>query len=52
MLICLDCGKVLKNIKLDYSEEYTNETVLCSVCESDNIWDDKLKMYINESGAL
>jgi RNase P subunit RPR2 len=52
MLICLDCGKTLKNIKLDYSEEAVNETVICSVCGSDNTWDDKLKMYINDRGAL
>ena len=52
MLTCLDCGKVLKNVKLDYSEEASNETVICSVCESDNIWDDKLEMYINDRRAL
>jgi hypothetical protein len=52
MLICLDCGKALKDIKLDYSEESGNEIVICSVCESDNIWDDKLEMYINDRGAL
>lgn len=52
MLICLDCGKVLKNIKLDYSEESVNEIVICSVCESDNVWDDQLEMYVNDRGAL
>ena len=52
MLICLDCGKVLKSIKFDYSEESVNETVTCPVCESDNVWDDQLEMYINDAGGL
>jgi hypothetical protein len=52
MLICLDCGKILRNIRLDYSEGALNETVICSVCNSDNIWDEQLEMYINDCGAL
>ena len=52
MLICLDCGKVLKNVKLDYSEGASNETVTCPICESDNIWNDKLEMYVNDNGTL
>lgn len=52
MLICLDCGKVLRNVKLDYTENYVNEAVICPICKSDNIWDDKLEMYINECGTL
>lgn len=52
MLTCLDCGKILKNIRLDYSEEALNETVICPTCESDNIWDDKLEIYVNDRGAL
>ena len=52
MLICLDCGKILKNIRLDYSEEVSNEIVICPVCKSDNIWDDYLEMYTNDCGVL
>lgn len=52
MLICLDCGEVLKNVKLDYGEDSMNEIVTCPVCESDNIWDDRLEMYINDCGVL
>jgi hypothetical protein len=52
MLICLDCGKVLRNVKLDYSEGFSNEIVICPECESDNIWDDKLEMYTNDRGVL
>jgi transcription initiation factor TFIIIB Brf1 subunit/transcription initiation factor TFIIB len=52
MLICLDCGKVLKNTRLDYSEESSNETIICPICESDNIWDEQLEMYINDNGTL
>lgn len=59
MLICLDCGKILKNIKLDYSEESINNSeesinnvVTCPICESDNIWDEQLEMYVNDYGVL
>ena len=52
MLICLDCGKVLKNVKFDYSEESLDETIICPICESDNIWNDKLEMYVNDGGTL
>lgn len=52
MLICLDCGKTLKHIKLNYDEECLNKAVICPICESDNIWDDQLEMYVNDGGTL
>jgi hypothetical protein len=52
MLTCLDCGKVLKDIKLNYNEGYSNEAVICPICEGDNIWDDQMEMYVNDAGTL
>lgn len=52
MLICLDCEKKLKDVKLNYDENHLNKTVICPICKSDNIWDDQLEMYVNDSGVL
>jgi hypothetical protein len=52
MLICLDCGKTLKHVKLNHDEECLNDTVICPICEGDNIWDEQLEMYVNDRGVL
>lgn len=45
MLICLDCGTILRDIELQHNQPQ------CPVCKSDNIWDDELEMYVNDRGS-